>query len=476
MAKKKTVVRPIETTSDQAARKKKLVKKGALPGQKPKPNKKKSKKEHLDAFSPENLHKTSSAGLAAIAKRFATEYSDPFIAVAGEVGRIVCGIAVPFAYEYLIQNTVLPMGRMTSIVGKTHSNKSALSYEFFRWLRPYGGQGYLVENESKSSPDLANSIIGYEDEGDVTPWLTIPSYSVEDWQGKLQAITDGLRRQWTVKSDDNPFPPGSVFPAIITLDSIMGKLSEESQAKIEEVGHSGRAFAHEALIITSYLKKFPQDLAAWPIHFVAVNHLKMKPVQPGQHQPGRGKAGGVHIDFQQTFEIELAKLKKIDLVDISTEGFKVGGNVIKMRCYKNGLGEDQHIINVPIIWWNRRYERADGQREIRQYTKWDWDSAAIDLLTDFKQKTYLDKVREVVDIHQVTGPKFWSKALGVLKNDALPKSDLGRLLTRDRKIRNDLRDLFGIKRRKEFQKGVDYLEQIGILRAEAEEQMDSMDE
>ena len=414
--------------------------------------------------------------MAAITQRFATEYADPFIAVAGEAGRIVVGIAVPFAYEYLIQNSVLPMGRMTCVVGKTHCNKSALTYEFFRWLRPYAGQGYLVENETKASPDLAHSIIGYQDEGVVTPWSIIPSYSVEDWQGKLQAIADGLRGQWVTKSDANPFPPGRVFPAIITLDSIMGKLSEESQAKIEELGHSGRAHAHEALIITSYLKKYPQDIAAWPIHFVAVNHLKPKKAEQGHHIE-RNKAGGVHIDFQQTFEIELSKLKKIERVDHDEhEGFKVGGNVIQMRCFKNGLGEDQHRIQVPIIWYNRRFEGPKGS-EVRQYTKWDWDSAAVELLTaGFKEKTYLDKVREIVDIHQVTGGKYWSKALDVPKSDPLPKSDLGRKLTRHRQIRNDLRDLFGIKRRKVFRKGVDYLEQIEVLREDVEDQMDNMDE
>ena len=428
-----------------------------------------TKQEALEAYKPENILKTNSAALKAVMRRFATEYNDPFIAAMGEAGRIVVGIAVPFAFEYLIQNSVLPMGRLTLIVGKTHSNKSALLYEFYRWLQPYGGWGYLLENESKASPEFVNSLIGYEDEGPVTPVGFVPTHSVENWQDMLQVVANDLRSRWVTKSDDNPYPPGRVFPAVIGLDSIMGKLSEESQSKIEADGHASRSFAHEALIITSYLKKYPQDIAEWPIHFVAVNHEKDKPKEPGQHVASKSRPGGVHIDFQQTFGIRLTKIKSITKVDTSTNGgFKIGGNLIHMDCYKNGLGEDKHRIQVPIIWFNRMTPSGGN----RQYTLWDWDSAAVDVLTGFKEAGFQNKIKEICNLQKVPGDRYWCRQLDVAKADALPKTDIGHKISSNRQMRNDLRNLFGIKRQKVFQPGVDYLQQIEVLKAEIEDQME----
>jgi hypothetical protein len=387
-----------------------------------------------------------------------SEYGDANIAAAGEAGRIVCGIPLPcLAMEYLIQNDVWPLGRFAQVVGTEGTCKSAFTFEMARWFKESEGIAYLFENETKYSPDFALSIIGYPDNPEEESLLHLPCNSVEDWQEKIQRVADWCR----TKMDPGPKKKGlgRVFPVLLILDSLMGKLSVETQSAIDKVGHAGRAFPLEALQINGFLKKFPQDLEEWPMFFVAVNHLKPQKSATGPHME-RNKAGGRAPSFQQTFEIELKRGKSANIHLVDPEGFEIGGLNLVIACKKNSLGETDRKIKCAIKWVYRGHPITG---DTVQYTKWDWPAATTDLLTGFKEGHRAAKIKEVVDIHG-SGNKLWSKTLGVSSKDPMTPHDLGVLIERNEPIKKELRRLMGIKNRKHFVTGVDYLDQLQELK------------
>ena len=391
------------------------------------------------------------------------EYGDANMCVMGEAGRIVVGLPLPgLAMEYLLVNDAFPLSRMTQIVGTEGTCKSALCFEIARWFKQNTGITYLFENETKYSPDFAQSIIGYTDaEDDMECFAHYPCDSLEDWQSKVQYTLGQIREMMVKKTAANPKPMGRVFPVLFVLDSISGKLSRESAQRIEKDGYAGRQHPVEALSITNFLKKIPQDFEEWPISFVAVNHLK--PTKSATGAIERNKAGGRGISFQETFELEMkrARVAKVSLVDPSEEGFQIGGNNLRIICRKNGLGETHREIPISILW---KHERCPITGQMRQYTKWDWPSATVDVLNSFEAGKRRDMIRDIVDLHKATNNRWWSKRLGVPKDDPIPKTEIGALIDNNEELKDPLRDLFGIKKRKKFEVGQDYKAQLEVLK------------
>lgn len=384
------------------------------------------------------------------------EYGDANIAAAGEAGRIIIGIPLPgLALEYLFQNSVFPLSRMTQVVGTEGTCKSGFCFEIVRWFRKSSGVGYLFENETKYSPEFATSIIGYPKDSNDEALGHIPCSSIEDWQAKIHTVTRKIQK---VMTDDT----GRSFPVVLVLDSIMGKLAEESQQKIDKDGYAGRSFPLEAMNITRWLKKFPQDIEEWPISFLAVNHLKPQKAEGGHHVE-RNKAGGRGISFQETFEIEMKRAGKADirLVDESEDGaLEIGGLRLKVACKKNSLGETNRDIIVEVKWLHRT-DPDTGQ--FRQYTKWDWEASLVYLLASFDKGSRKEKIRSVVDVGG-SGNRWYSKRYGITSTEPVSAHELGALIEADVEVKGKLRKLFGIKERKVFVPGEDYLEQLAELR------------
>ena len=420
------------------------------------------KKPAFEASSEINqdVARASSQFLTETIKTARTEYGDSNIAVASEADRIVIGIPMPsLAMEYLIQNDVWPLGRFAQINGTEGTCKSALTFEMCRWFRNSSGIGYLLENETKYSPDFAQSIIGYpENEGEEVLGH-IPCNSLEDWQEKLQRTAGWCRER--MSRDD----VGRKFPVLLILDSLMGKSSLESQAKIEKDGFADRSHPVEALKLNSFMKKFPQDLEEWPMFFLFVNHLKPAKSQNGPHLE-YNKAGGRAPSFQETFEIRMSKRGKISLVDDNPDGgMDIGGLNLTLRCVKNSLGETDRKIDIDVKWTTRLHKPSG---EMRQYTVWDWPAATVALLATFDKGARKEKIASIVDIHKISAAKYWSNKLGVDSKNPINPHDLGVMLEADEKIKKGLRRLFGIKRRKVFAVGEDYLDQLNRLRETAE--------
>ena len=86
--------------------------------------------------------------------------------------------------------------------------------------------------------------------------------SIDDWQQRLTASIDAMKGAMDGTAADPG--PGRTFPVMYSVDSIMGKLTAESQRKIAEEGFAGRGFPIEALAISRYLSSVPSWLDGWP--------------------------------------------------------------------------------------------------------------------------------------------------------------------------------------------------------------------
>lgn len=360
----------------------------------------------------------------------------------GESKDLVVGIPMPFPFEFLLANDVLPLSVVMQLVAKWGTGKSGLVAEMFRWFDDAGGMGFHHENETKFSPEWFESIMGTQCFDRLT---TQRCTSIDDWQGRLTAAIDAMKAAMTGTAE---FPgPGRTFPVMYSVDSIMGKLTAESQAKILAEGFASRGFPIEALAISRYLSSVPSWLDSWPFLLVLVNHLKEK--QDDNGNKVRATAGGVATNFLETFELEMRKTKS----KIEAEAFD--GFQVDISCMKNSLGVTGRTITTRVLWWEE--EDPNNPDDFKQKTVWDWDWSTVKLLYSILQvkganpklkKNLLESgfhldCPSVSDIEN----RAWSKTLGMTKDDALPWNEVGAMIRQNPGVMNTLRQALRIKRR-----------------------------
>jgi hypothetical protein len=392
--------------------------------------------------------------------------------VGGEAGQMMLGIKCPLAFQYLTQHSHFPLGLIYQLVGTHGTMKSGLVAEVGRWFAEAGGYLCLIENESKLSPDWFESIMGYPDETGVQVMKVRRAKSTDDWQAILQEEI-GLAKKLMLTGDAKHKIPatGITFPVMFAVDSLTGKLSKESQERIEKAGFADRAHPHEALQITQFLKKIPQDIAEWPMAVVGVNHMKPKKAEGGFHTE-RVIGGGRTILFQESFEIQMSADKAQNFSRTSNDDsiLETRGRKLTIDCYKNSMGETLRTpLHVTIEWDYCVLPTGD----VRQRTKWNWPMAIVDLLLSYKEGR-AKKIAEVCDLTLVTGGRVWSKALSIPKSDPVSKTEAGKLIEADPAIVKGLQQLLAIKTRTEFEPGRDFQEQLEAVRQENERRMNSL--
>ena len=405
-----------------------------------------------EQWLPENMTGAVSQYVRESIEVAAREFGDPDICTADKAGRLVVGVPLPsFALEFLVQNNVWPLGRVMQIDGPEGSVKSGLAIEVGRWfIDKTGGFVEILEHESKYSPDWTNSIVGWDNANLVA---VQPCDAVDDWQKRMQWRHKDVKQKMMGSKTEKG--PGPVFGLLTIVDSLMGKLMLETQTRIERQGFAGRNWAVEALSITNFLKKVPQDIRRWPFSVLTVNHLKMHK-DPNTGATIRNKAGGKHLDFQETYELEMIKSGRFTRKD--GEGIK-----LFIKCQKNSLGVTGRKIPVEVMWWEEEIETPDGVAAWRQHTVWDWHKATVDVLLGLDGPAQVRR-REIVDLRVVSrgdkGKGVYSKVLGIPKSDPQPYFTAGKAIMDDVDVLTQLRRAFGVKMRRQFTPGVNYRKQI----------------
>jgi RecA/RadA recombinase len=412
-----------------------------------KPNK--AERMRQEWSSPDKIRVNVSRALGAMLDDVKASGDDLAAFSIGEAHKLIAGVPLPgLAFEYLIQNNVWPLGRVSQVLGTEGSFKSQFSIELARIFIEHGGGCWLGEHESKMSPDWISSTIGWDrQESYKVQWCD----SMDEWQKYLQEIARRNKRfMMGTKSEPGP---GAVYPLLFVVDSIMGKAMIETQERVESAGVAGRDFPLEAKSLTVFMRTFPQRIARWPFHFMMINHLRPKKVQ-GSNVPERDRAGGRGKEFQESFEIEMEKAGKI--VTTQHDGVRV-----KIKVYKNSLGITGRQIYVNLRWWQEDDPEKEGGW--RQVTQWDWDEATVELLAGERGLPAEEKVRirGILDLSASTKTrKASSKRIGVSKDNPVSWSEMGRLIHENTEVMQELRRAFGIKMRNVFRPGEDYLEQL----------------
>lgn len=359
------------------------------------------------------------------------------------------------AVRYLLQNEGFPLSCITQIVGPEASFKSTTAIEFGRWHVESGGYIVLNEAETKPTPELRQSVLGWRDDIIRVEDCT----SLEDWQRKTIWYTEALQKRFRNG-------PGKVAPICTIVDSLLGKASEDTLKKLYTKGHAERHWSIEAAYISDFMRAYPQKMLGWPFSFIGVNHMKLR-FDPKTGLPDPHVPGGWSLKFQCAVIIAMTKVR---VRETKTEVI----TTVSMRTLKNTYGRDNLRIQVDLRMWYEQDETGDW----RLHTLYDWHGAAIKMLlcdgmTKATAAMLEPKIREVVDIHEKAGGQrgklYWSDRLGVPSVDAMPISELGAKIEADAELLVELYRVLGIQRRPLYVPGKDYDEQLSAAREVEEE-------
>jgi len=449
--------------------KKKVVKKKVVRKVAKKKKRKTKAQVFKEAWQPERVEQSAGAYVDAIMDRLQKEKGDPDIVMVGSDDTVDVGIPFPsFCLEYLFGISVYPLGRIVMVVGPEASLKSGFVFEITRWFKESSGHAFTLEHESKFSKTHAQSIIGHEyKRATGLVWCD----SIDDWQDNMQAIFSDIKLKMIGTKTNRG--SGMVFPVHMTVDSIMGKSLRESQDRIEKKGHAGRDHPVEAQSITKFMRKIPQDIRRWPFAITMVNHLKAKKTEQGFLI--RDKAGGKGLDFQETFEIEMARVTRSKLKDYEVLR-------LRMRCAKSSLGIDQRSILADVLFWDEPEDAENPEGSWHQKTVFNWHGATIDLLLGMEgpERKRWSGDREVddpgvLDLHRHDlgnkGKGVWSRTLGIPETDPVPFAEAGAILSDNVEVMTALRHRFGIKIFREFEPGTDYRETRGTTKKKIREKL-----
>jgi RecA/RadA recombinase len=363
---------------------------------------------------------------------------------AGDNG-IIIGIPIPsLVVRYLLQSTVLPLGKIWHLAGEEGSCKSAFLYEMMRWHYMAGGGVALAQNENKDSQELRRSIMQHNPIWNQR-FIKDDTASMEEWQAFISAAMAS-----TVAEYERKGSPGATWPLLLGIDSLTATAPESEIEGISAEGYATRGFALMANLISRYMRFMPGQVMDNPFTVVGTNHLK-----PGTDQRGLPKdavPGGMSVKFMETYEFKMKRIADI-------EKAKYSGITIEFTTKKNSLGPSRKKASADLIWWSGK--APDGT--VRQETAWDWDTAAVNLLLSFEnakgKKGLYKELQAVCDIKVVsrTQKKAYSSELNIPKESPVGYRAIGAKLEQRPDLLDKLYPLLGIAIRPVWDQSVPFL-------------------
>ena len=416
-------------------------------------------KEELGSGDANALNQYTSKVCQEVVRKIRVKTGDPYVCTLGKAEGLVVGLPVPsLSFEILLQSNVLPLGRAIQLVGVEKVCKSGFCFEVVRWFREANGFGCLLEHESKFSAEWARSIIGWDDPNAMAH---IPCDSIDDWQSKMQLVLTDVKREMRGTNSDPGL--GKTWPLAVIVDSVMGKPTVETIARIEKTGHAGKGWPDEARSITMFVRKITTDLARWPFLLLMVNHLKPY-IDPKTQAKIRNKPGGKGLNFHESYELEMnwgrggRSKSMIRLVDRT-------GMRLRMTCANASFGEHGREIPVTVWMWQEEADKPVSEEyDWRQVTRWDWHGSTVEFLL---RESSVDggftakKIKEIVNLQKLSNARrVYAQALGIPKSEAQPFDVVGKMIYQNKDMRKALRRLFGVKVWKIFRPGVSFDKQI----------------
>lgn len=357
--------------------------------------------------------------------------------------KLVVGIPMPsLVMEYLFGANIFPLQLVMQLVGEQHAGKSGLLAEIHRWFDAQGGGGYYNENESKHSPFWFQSIMGKEA---YRRLRKNQCQSVEDWQENL--VRDFADAKYAMDGTKEEPGIGRGVPVLFSVDSVMGKPSRRTHDKIAKEGSADLTRPIDANIITTWLRSHSHEMDQYPFSLVFTNHVKYRPNPDDPSEMERHKAGGSHLSFQETIELQVDRRRKLSCAEWE-------GREVMLTMFKNSLAPTVgYSAMARCLWW---FEDDPETGKIQQKTVWDWHHATIGLLDylmhgkEGQRTVFLKNRLKDINFH-LACPKSspvdncaWSKDLGMDEKGALSWSEVGGMIYEDRALVKKLRKALGI--------------------------------
>lgn len=361
----------------------------------------------------------------------------------------IVGVPLPsLSMEWLLDCNVWPLERFGQLVGPPGVGKSALLWEVMRWFVSFSqGIGQYIEVESKFSLQQAMALMG-ADYGQV---MVQQADNVQESQAMATLFMQNLTDEMSKRG-------GAIYPVLQGIDSLTGKSGEGGQTKVLEGGHGNKAFPEEASVITSWLKGVSHMYRGLPIAMIGVNHLKDAVATTGMGAGAKRYPGGVHLNFQETFELRLSRAR--DGKSTILKGTEIVGFCSTLKCHKSSLGRSGNSLDIECRWLKMR--QPDNTVQQRMY--WDWHKATTELLTKFGERTQTGReIHDVVDLNATSYRNmkhYWSKKLGIPKDKPATPHEVGRRICEDVEMRKAIRGILGIFTFYEFKPGVPYSVQM----------------
>jgi len=309
----------------------------------------------------------------------------------GDHEKVTCGIKIPtIAFQWMIGgSTILPTQRMFGFSGLPKSFKSTLTVEVGNWFIKQGGMHILIDNESKTSPDMLSAMTWRDSQlSSAENRLFKETSSIDQWQILLTSLT-----KYAKETADRP--KGQRVPLWVSVDSLTGRSTQDSQDKIQEEGAAAtRDFPAEALKISRYFDSF--SMLGTCLNFGYVQQMKQDiGAQPGYGGPKYREKGAMSAAFSTSGHVRVAKCAAVSLAGHDHAPQQpvdgqlsppVEGYTLRLTAHRSCVGPDGRDLEVDLLW---QYVEQDGGTT-KQAMWLDWPGALGRLL--FKMK-YDDKMK-----------------------------------------------------------------------------------
>ena len=413
------------------------------------------------------------AAMAAMIAKASEASGGKAICSSKDAEALICGLELPsLSVRYLFRQDVLPLSRALMIWGDPGSCKSAFLHELYRWTLLHSGLCVHIDNEGKDSPDLRNSILGYdpsmmarvplEETNSQQEWMAAVQKWVRSYDLQYARVQPTSRVQKKRKEGETAEEykkrtaakvvegnPGYIYPLLIGLDSITATSSDSTIQGIRDSGAPKRRYQEEAMLLSDFAKILPDLLRSRPMLLATINHRKDKVNEQTGAVTDR-VPGGAAMRFMDTTELKLQRIgAPIKMVD--RQGLKIG-----ISMPKNSLGVGQGRLEVDFLWdWVEDPETGEPM----QRTVWDWEAATIRMLLDQKKEgaARWAALREIVDLDEPRKGFVSSRALKIPAAKPVRLTEAGTILEQEHPdLVEALRKLLRIKKRTKFRPGLDY--------------------
>jgi len=326
------------------------------------------------------------------------------------------GIALPsLALQWLFDANVFLVRTIYCLAGQPRSLKSAFLFELMRLHLANQFPAVLLETEGKISPTLVGSLLG-DAAGQIE---IIKCMSLEQAEAAITLCVQLAAKKPEVSKG-----------LIIGLDSLQGRVSDETSSKLRKEGHIGRSFSVEALSLSKFWPAASAMLEKTEASLVYTSHLSVA----GQDYRGNtiyNTPGGMKKGYMQAQEL---RFKRVGGEKFSSRSGRASIH-IEIKNYKNSYGADGRSMLAFLDY------TPDSDSPNQQRSSFNWARSDGHLLLDLYTRF---GIADILQMKRSSDErKLKSERLGIAT--FVDPEEVGRKLQENKEVAEEVRRALTIK-------------------------------